>query len=561
MRSCGLALALVACSSAPTLSVAVDHRDELEVTRTVVTVYAGSDVSCEQISLGDRTPLELAAITSEEVDVTAGGAIEVGRLGDKAIVARGYDAQRRFVTAGCTDLGELTGATAITIATQPTAVVAIDPGLPERPFSERTILVNMSDTAGRTIKGDVSWQLTGPAGTVDQRPATGVATNGNGDAKIEVQDLARPGPQGLRIRVPWAIAPLPLVTAFDVSHGTTISLGTGVAGNPSCDLRGHAGRRPTLVCLTASPTAHRDVIEIAWQTDRYVATTIAIPGAIDNQYALFVDHDGSADEPVYVVGGVGSSGSWYELGAPAATPVTLSGPLQNVVYVARCKDHPTALVAVQSGSALASTLRTFLPSGAPIGNPVASEVFSGGCVADIDGVEHQAIVAGSVADPTLIVLQPGGQIRVGSARLSGSGFITSQAQGVIEKRFAGTRLQATGTVVYQAVLAREGASYRLVERTETEAAGPPTKIFAGQLDLDADTDLIWDLAITRRRLFQVSLAKQVLGVPLTAITSGPTAAFSPGAAASDFVVGDLNGLGIDEVVLVSASAVTIYTPD
>jgi hypothetical protein len=71
---------------------------------------------------------------------------------------------------------------------------------------------------------------------------------------------------------------------------------------------------------------------------------------------------------------------------------------------------------------------------------------------------------------------------------------------------------------------------------------------------------MWDMtAGGRRRVFQVSLAKHVSGVPLTAMTSGP--AGSTAAAMADFIAGNLNGQQADELVLFSPSAVTIYSAD
>jgi hypothetical protein len=113
--------------------------------------------------------------------------------------------------------------------------------------------------------------------------------------------------------------------------------------------------------------------------------------------------------------------------------------------------------------------------------------------------------------------------------------------------------------VFEAVLALEGSGYKLVERTEVEAAGPPTKIIGGKLDKDGDTDLMWDMTAGRKRIFQVSLAKQVSGVPLTAITSGP--AGTTAAVMADFIAGDLDGRHTDELVFFSASTVTIYSAD
>lgn len=71
---------------------------------------------------------------------------------------------------------------------------------------------------------------------------------------------------------------------------------------------------------------------------------------------------------------------------------------------------------------------------------------------------------------------------------------------------------------------------------------------------------MWDMPVgLRRRLFQVSLAKQVSGVPLSAMTSGPVAASA--LLDSDFLVGDLDGQGVDEMVVFTQGAVTIYSAD
>ena len=571
MRWCGWLLVAAACNADPSLGISVHHPAGYAVERTKVTVYVGGDISCGAIELGDRTDAELAAIKVDEVDVTDGGRVELSRLGGKSVVARGYDAKDRFVTAGCKDVGEIAGDTQVAIDTQPTAIVAIDPAQPDRPFSERTILVNMTDTNGKTLDGTVSWLLTGPAGATEQMASAGVNTR-NGNIMVKVTDLGTPGPEGLRIRAPWATAPVPLVTGFDLSHSTMIGLGGGqLASHPSCDVRRHAGKSPTLVCLTqAALGGHRDLVEIAWQVDRYVSTPIPISG-IDNQFAVFVDHDGSAHEPVYVLSAnAAGTGNWYKLGGPpAGTAVTFDSALQNVVYVPRCTDNSVmALVGVQTGAGLDVTnkVRFYTTAGAPLGIAAFDgTVLDGGCIHDVDKREHQGVVlAGPSGDAGLALIAPGATTvtPIAGARLTGSGFVTIESQGMVEKRFAGTRLQATGTVVVESVLALEGGAFKLVERTEVEAAAPPVKIIAGKLDRDPDTDLMWDMAIgARRRMFQVSLAKKVGGAPLTAMTSGPGVVAAANATELDFVAADLNGRGSDEMIVFSAAAVTIFSPD
>jgi len=565
-----LVVATAACGGGPTLDVAVHHPAGFAVEQTVVTVYFGGGIDCSQIEFGDRTEAELAAIQVDEVDASHGGSVEVSRLGAKAIVARGFDDQRRFITAGCQDLGEIAGSTQIVIDTQPTAVVAIDPSQPDRPFSERTILVTMTDLHGAPIDGMVSWQMSGPAGASAPAPSAGVATTA-GDATIKVDDLGTPGPEGLRIRAPWATAPLPLVTAFDLSHATTLSLGSGgFGGHPSCDVRGHAGKLPTLICLAPATDLqlHRDAVEIAWQTDHFAATPIPITAGGNNQFALFVDHDGhdgSADEPVYVLSAnpVGGAGSWYKLGAATASSVAFGDGLASLVYAPRCKDNATTALVGVGTSGLVSKVQFFTPAGTSVSTAQAGEVFSGGCVADVDGHEHQAVVVSGLAGDASLVLISGngtGQTAIAGAKLTGSGFVLAEDRGAVEKRFAGTRLQASGTVVFEAVLAPEASSFKLVERSEVDAAAPPTKILSGKLDRDGDTDLMWDMQVgLRRRLFQVALAKQVSGVPLSAMTSGPVAASA--LLDTDFLVGDFDGQGVDEMVVFTQGAATIYSAD
>jgi hypothetical protein len=242
--------------------------------------------------------------------------------------------------------------------------------------------------------------------------------------------------------------------------------------------------------------------------------------------------------------------------------VVFGDALESVVYVSGCAGGANpALVGIETGT-LQNKVQFFTPAATAVTQPQIGEVFSGGCVADVDGVEHQGVVVSGLAgDAGLVLITGAGQIAVAGAKLTGSGFVVAQSAGGTEARFAGTRVQASGTVVFEAVLAPDGSSFKLVERSEVDAAAPPTKIVSGELDQDGNTDLMWDMALgVRRRLFQVALAKQVSGQSLSAITSGPA---TPTAAPveTDFTVGDLDGQSPDEMVLFTQSTVTIYSAD
>lgn len=548
-----------ACSGDPTFSVAVTHPGGFAITQTLVTVYKGPGLTCDTIEFGDRTADELAALTTDEVDATAGGSLVLDRTGAKAIVARGFIGGQRLATAGCQDVGEIAGDVHVEIATVPAAVVAIDPDQAERPFSERKIIVALTDIMGNAIDGSVSWQMYGPAGVDDPAPATGIATS-NGKVTLPIGDVGAPGPEGARIRAPWATTTLPLLTAFDVSKAMTIALGGGLAGNPSCAIRGHGTGHPsTVVCL--GPTnlqQRRDVVEVAFSGGTLAKATLA--NGLANPAALFVDHDGSADEPVYAVSSdAAGNGTWFKVGA-GSTGVQLDGPLQKLIYVPKCSGV-TALVAVASLSpTLASTIRVLTPSASVnVQLNGVTDLASAGCVSDIDGTVHQALVATTIGgDPALFVLLGSNQKSAAIAikKNAGTGFITTETA---ERRFVGTRLEAEGTVVFEAVLVKQGNDFGLVERSELAAAAPPNTIVNGRIDSDVGTDLVWDISVplTRRKLFQVSLSKQVLGTPLTAITSGSaTLGISD---TVDFVVGDVTGDGLDDVVLYTQLGVTIYS--
>lgn len=546
MRTSLLVL-VAACASDPTLRVDVTPADGYAVAQTILTAYDGSQLSCDQIRLGDRTDAELAALTTDETEL--GSDLTLARLGDKTVVARGYTDGEQLATAGCQDVGELAGDTDVKIAMVPASVVAIDPDQSDRPFAERHIGVTMADINGMPLEGTIGWQMYGGAGVDVPAPNPGVATT-NGKVVLPIADLGVPGPEGMRVRAPWATAPLPLQTAFDLSNPNVVAFnGTGVLGTPACAIRGHAGKLPTAICLNGTVLGHRDLVEVGW-TNAWTTTPHPIANTVTNLQYVIVDRDGSADEPTYAFGG-DSSGTWYDLATNTAKSVVFAGPIQRVAYIPKCGAASAAVVAVGSAAAV----QLFTPAGTNAMTLAGfSALSSGGCVSDVDGKQHQAIVAVSgTGDPMLFLLENTAN-GIAIKKNAGTGFIATESG---EQRFVGTRLEAEGSVVFEAVLAGQN----LVERAERASAAVPTSIASGRIDADNGYDLLWDIEVplTGRKIFQMTLAKQVLGVPLTAITSGPNGAGV--ANGVGFLVGDLNGKGVDEVILFTAAGATIYSPD
>ena len=561
----GVLLAVTACSSDPSLNVTVTEHDPYKslVAETVLTVYAGTDVTCDAIENGDITDVDLAALAVSQtvIGVGSGGSISVDRVGDKSLVARGLDAKANLVLAGCADVATIGTNTQIAIDTLPSVVVAVDPGLADEPFTGRPITVTTSDIQGQVLETSVSYVLSGPAGTADSQPATPVTTT-MGTVMLTVSDVAVPGPEALRIRIPWMTTPPPLTTAFSLANAQMLTLPAGGTStlDPSCAVRGHGSNPPTLVCLNkAQPLVNdqRDVIEISWTVDHWVMNTIQ--NNIAKEFEVFVDHDGSAtDEPVYVVA---SDGKWYAVPNAAGTVIATFPviPLKRVVYIPSCNTGEQAFVAVEG-----ATVDFYLPNGTYI--PSASsvtDILGGGCISIVNGGVLRAVAAVTTnnSDFALYPVSMGGGSSgvtpIGSSKFSGAGFITMDG----EQQFAATRFDATGTVVVQDVLTGSAGNYDLLERREVEAASAPIRIAAGQLDNDTDPDLIWNMPNGLRNLFQVSLAKTVDGAPLTAITSGGATLRMVDTTDTDFVVANLNGKGGDEVVLFSAGNVVIVSPD
>ena len=551
-----------ACSSDPTLTVSVAHPAGYGLAQTVVTAYDGTSLSCDQVRMGDRTAAELAAFTTDETDA-ASGSISLARLGDKVVVARGYTASQQLATAGCQDVGELTGDTHVDLETEPAAVVAIDPDQADRPFSERKIAVTMADILGAPLEGNVGWQMYGPAGVAVPDTMQGLATT-HGAVVLPIADLGVAGPEAARVRAPWTTATLPLLSAFDLTGGTTLGFGgTALTAVPACAIRGHAGKAATAVCLSGFTNLqqHRDLVELSWNGSAFVTATRSVPGNGSLQ-AVFVDHDGSADEPTYAIGSdAAGNGTWYRMGDASASGVTLDPrrlPEHGVHPEVRRRQCPRRGVVRRPGRRqLGAAVQRRRP-GQRAGRADQPRVRrlrvrrrrrrasgdrgrgGGGRPRDVRADRHAAEPGDRDQEERRHRLHPD------------------------RDRRAPVRGHAPGGAGHGGVRGRARPDRQLVQPRRARGArvgGAAGTIIGGRVDTDAATDLLWDISVplTRRKLFQVSLGKQVLGAPLTAITSGPS---STGLNDSvGFVVGDLNGKGADEVVLFTANGATIYSPD
>src|SRR5687767_4851693 len=98
--------AIAACGDDPMLHVHVDHPENVEVVRTVVTIYESSAFDCDDIAFSRVGDTELRAARVADQSVTRDGQIEgslegISRTDRKLVMARGYSAAETWVTAGC----------------------------------------------------------------------------------------------------------------------------------------------------------------------------------------------------------------------------------------------------------------------------------------------------------------------------------------------------------------------------------------------------------------------------------------------------------------------------
>ena len=130
-----------------------------------------------------------------------------------------------------------------------------------------------------------------------------------------------------------------------------------------------------------------------------------------------------------------------------------------------------------------------------------------------------------------------------------------------ERQLIGTTFDATGAQlarwVFEPAAAKGGAvgnKDRLIERSRQVAAASPRQLVTGQFDTDHEADLMWTFANRTELDFQIAYAREVLGAPLSALTSIDTpAGLTPQPVA--LFANDFNADKFDELVFVFETTV------
>jgi len=126
----------------------------------------------------------------------------------------------------------------------------------------------------------------------------------------------------------------------------------------------------------------------------------------------------------------------------------------------------------------------------------------------------------------------------------------------LEPRIVVANIDATGVVLTQLVIAPVGGSAgtigTTIERSRVAAASIPDRLVAAQVDTDTGTDLFWDIATrSSGTSFQIAYARKVGAVDLEALSTAQDVDVT------DLVTGDLDGNGLDDIVVLSATGAAI----
>lgn len=581
-------VAAAACGDALSLDVEVRHPAAAAVATTVVSIYESSSTTCKQIELGDLSAAELTAILVAER--TGAGPLDgISREGRKLVVARGFDAAGRYLTAGCAEQATITGRAVVPVDTAFTATLsisAIDPGVPGIPLT-------LTDAEGRSLAGHpVTWRVYGPDGATPAATAAALApaedgawelaaptcTSAAGVARVHPVPPSKVGGYAIAIRPSWPSQPNTLLTSFTRVDPAPESITPKPLVPRPCALR-VAGAVRRLVCvqlLAGSPVAREyDVTVEAGRTALEVRGTTGIDAGV---VALFSVERAAAVRDVYAVT---ADAQVLGLFGPSVAPA----PGAHLPAGSTASDA-ALLPACDGGGAAQLVLNVTTPADRrlvvmpPLGGPTSDYhgvstdamlqlgVRGTGCVTELapGGGEPRRRPAAIVdvaprvgpggRAATFIVLECDLPDRTRCRTLlpvpeTGAGLSPPPPAGapaapLAEPRLTGMSFDASGVVMSAWVLLPTDGELVLVERERVPSAAIPRSVVSGRFDGDGLPDLFWDLqnANLLTSNLQVTYGRTIDAARLSAL-SGAEAIV-----ADDVLAGDLTGDGFDEVVLV-----------
>ncbi len=581
-------VAAAACGDELSLDVEVRHPAAAAVATTVVSIYESSSTTCKQIELGDLSTAELTPILVAER--TGPGPLDgISREGRKLVVARGFDAAGRYLTAGCAEQETITGRAIVPVDTAFTATLsisAIDPDVPGIPLT-------LTDAEGRSLAGHpVTWRVYGPDGAAPAATAAALApaedgawelaaptcTGDAGVARVHPVPPSKVGGYAIAIRPSWPSQPNTLLTSFTRVDPMPESITPKLLTPRPCTLR-VAGPVRRLVCvqlLAGSPFAREyDVTVEDGRTALVVRDTATIDAGV---VALFSVERAAAVRDVYAVT---ADARVLGLFGPSVAPapgahLPAGTTASDAALVPACDGGGAAQLVLNVTTPADRRLVAMPPMGGPTsdyhGVSTDSMLQLGlrgtGCVTELapGGGEPRRRPAAIVdvaprvgpngRAATFVVFECDLADRTRCRTLlpvpeTGAGLAPPPPAGALgapveEPRLTGMSFDASGVVMSSWVLLPTGGAFALVERERVPSAAIPRSVVYGRFDGDGVTDLFWDLqnANLSTSNLQVTYGRTIGAARLSAL-SGAEAIV-----ADAVLAGDLTGDGFDDVVLV-----------
>ncbi|HET9988863.1 MAG TPA: hypothetical protein VFQ65_10085 [Kofleriaceae bacterium] len=589
MKGCAVVVPalLLACGSDPTLAVSVSHPSTVTVAKTEITVYESDSLKCTDLEFARVDPAGLEALAADDVmleGTASGGLSGISRTGHKVIVARGFDANMALVAIGCAQKDEVIGADSVQISTFVAAAVSIHP--PSDP-SMLDVAITLTDARGASLPDmrPVTWTVYGPAGSTAANPANITAISdgvwepalpsctGNGVTKLRPNPPKVLGGYAVQIRAAWALEePQPYsslaATAF---ANTDLHLTPSTTARRFCTIRQH-GPVHRLVCVDSSNVAHDLAIAID-ATAKAIATDMGTQSALpalagaQNVIAVVAEPATGTDRDVYAVTDRGALVPLF--GAPDVTDQALVCPLcSEAIVVPPCGATPgKVLLAGPSKTIRQIDLHGGNLQSFDVPGVTAVRLDNAGCVTQLQAAGSPTLAqlaslhAGGLVATTFVPAATliasctgGGACKVLDQPLvrgAGVGFTADT-----EPRIVVANVDATGVVLTQLVIAPTsgpaGSIGTTIERSRTAAASIPDRLVVGQVDTDTGTDLFWDIATRNSGTsFQIAYARKVGDVNLEALSTAQDIDVD------DLVTGDLDGNGLDDVVVLSTTGAAI----
>jgi hypothetical protein len=591
-------LVVAACGEDPSLHVIVDHPDGSGVAKTVVTVYESATASCGDIEYGLLDEEQLQALAADEQTIEAQGKVtgaldEISRTERKLIVARGFDADDRLLTAQCAQHDVVEENDEVEIVTVLAATVSVSG---TGPGSDTGIEITVTDPSGLSIaRRDVAWRVFAPIGTEPMapgkvkmvenedatwQPAKPPCTNNDGRLRIFPVQPDLLGGFAFSVNASWSTEPPRLFASFTKIDPKLKPLDPAL-GHPGQPLAARwcthrVAATPSLVCVEDLPTPG-----IAAEATDYVVTsnggrTDLTPGPtqtiVAGAVAVYgVDRDGGKRD-VYAVASDGRVVGLFSptVAARPSSPLGANEFVSDAIVIPKCApgDTPKLLIRTTTTDGATNITGRAVKVMDAVGGPITPfhGLVAGGGPTEVVNLNAAGCVT-ELAPGQLPILRPVAVVDVGRGGTgmsptkayfdcnaaggrctielpvgrSAVGFIPGE-----EPRMVGPFFDASGTVLSAWVMLPDASGVRrLVERERIPAASFPQRMTIAQLDDDGEFDLLWSItnAAQDATSLQVAYSRKVVDQRLSALT-GPQELVI-----ADLFTGDITGDGHADVVL------------